>query len=91
MNGRLNRDEEELNKKKILELVNEYNAFKRGNVRHFKFNAHASLTAKNETSLTDADGCVHLVKVTLAQKNNRIATTPPTQSTAAVSFSHHQP
>ena len=39
MNGRLNRDEEELNKKKILELVNEYNAFKRGNVRHFKFNA----------------------------------------------------
>ena len=39
LNGRLNRDEEELNKKKILELVNEYNAFKRGNVRHFKFNA----------------------------------------------------
>ena len=51
LNGRLNRDEEELNKKKILELVNEYNAFKRGNVRHFKFNAQKTEDSFGEISV----------------------------------------
>ena len=41
LNGKMEKDEEELNKKKILALVNEYNAFKKRNVRHFGFNAEA--------------------------------------------------
>ena len=36
---RLSSYEENLDRKKIFALVNEYNAFKKRNVRHFKFNA----------------------------------------------------
>ena len=42
LNGKMEKDEEDLNKKKILALVDEYNAFKKRNVRHFGFNADAT-------------------------------------------------
>ena len=37
LNGRMDRDEEEMNKKKVLALVEQYNRFKRGNIQHFRF------------------------------------------------------
>ena len=37
LNGRMDRDEEEMNKKKVLALVEQYNRFKKGNIRHFRF------------------------------------------------------
>ena len=39
---RLSSYEENLNRKKISAVVNEYNAFKKRNVRHFRFNAEAT-------------------------------------------------
>ena len=42
LNGRMDRDEEEMNKKKVLALVEQYNRFKRGNVRHFRFASEES-------------------------------------------------
>ena len=37
--GRMDRDEEEMNKKKVLALVEQYNRFKRRNIRHFRFSS----------------------------------------------------
>ena len=42
LNGRMDRDEEELNKKKVLALVEQYNRFKRANLRHFRFSSQES-------------------------------------------------
>ena len=47
LNGKMEKDEEDLNKQKILALVNEYNAFKKGNVRHFRFNSIAEATKQS--------------------------------------------
>ena len=49
LNGKMEKDEEDLNKKKILALVDEYNAFKKRNVRHFRFNAEATEESYGET------------------------------------------
>ena len=49
LNGKMEKDEEDLNKKKILALVNEYNTFKKRNVRHFGFNAEATEESYGET------------------------------------------
>ena len=50
LNGKMEKDEEELNKQKILALVNEYNAFKKRNIRHFRFNAGATEQSYSESS-----------------------------------------
>ena len=39
LNGKMEKGRESVNKKKILELVREYNAFKKKSVKHFRFNA----------------------------------------------------
>ena len=49
LNGKMEKDEEILNKKKILALVNEYNTFKKKNVQHFKFSAEANKQSYGET------------------------------------------
>ena len=40
--GRMDRDEEEMDKKKVLAMVEQYNRFKRGNIRHFRFASEES-------------------------------------------------
>ena len=50
LNGKMEKGKDELNKKKILALVDEYNAFKKRNVRHFGFNAEATEESYGETS-----------------------------------------
>ena len=42
LNGKMDRDEEEVNKKKILAIVNEYKNFKKRSVKHYRFNAEAT-------------------------------------------------
>ena len=42
LNGRMDRDEEEMNKKKVLALVEQYTRFKRRNIRHFRFASEES-------------------------------------------------
>ena len=49
LNGKMEKDEEILNKKKILALVNEYNTFKKKNVQHFKFSAEANKQSYGKT------------------------------------------
>ena len=49
LNGKMEKDEEELNKQKVLALVDEYNAFKKRHVRHFRFNAEATEQSYGET------------------------------------------
>ena len=39
LNGKMDRDEEEVNKKKILAIVDEYRNFKKRSVKHYRFNA----------------------------------------------------
>ena len=41
--------EENLNRKKISALINEYNAFKKKNVRHFRFKAEATNQSYGKT------------------------------------------
>ena len=53
LNGKMEKDEEDLNKQKILALVNEYNVFKKGNVRHFRFNAGATDQSYGEIMAAD--------------------------------------
>ena len=39
LNGKMEKGRVSVNKKKILELVREYDAFKKRSVKHFRFNA----------------------------------------------------
>ena len=59
LNGRMDKEKEELNKKKILALVNEYNVFKRENVRHFMFDAEETEESFGEIQLPNHQlGCI---------------------------------
>ena len=44
MKGALGKKGEELDKKKYLKLISEYNNFKKHNIRHLRFNSAANLT-----------------------------------------------
>ena len=44
LNGKMDRDEEEVNKKKILAIVDEYRNFKKRSVKHYRFNAESEDT-----------------------------------------------